>query len=63
MTSKGFGYQKTNIPDSIVKIDKTKVDGVDRNSYDSIVYEFEVLKGLYTGHKYNGYHHLNFKIW
>ena len=58
MTSKGFGYQKTNIPDSIVKIDKTKVDGVDRNSYDSIVYEFEVLKGLYTGHKYNGYHHL-----
>ena len=58
MTSKGFGYQKTNIPDSIVKIDKTKVDGVDRNSYNSIVYEFEVLKGLYKGSKYGGYHFL-----
>ena len=43
MTSKGFGYEKINTPDSIVKIDKTKLDGVDRNSYNSIVYEFEVL--------------------
>ena len=56
MTSKGFGYEKINTPDSIVKIDKTKLDGVDRNSYNSIVYEFEVLKGLYKGCKYNGYH-------
>ena len=54
MTSKGFGYEKINTPDSIVKIDKTKLDGVDRNSYNSIVYEFEVLKGLYKGCKYNG---------
>jgi|TARA_B100000131_G_C18079445_1_gene597656 hypothetical protein len=48
-----------NKPDSIVNIDKTKLDGVDRNSYNSIVYEFEVLKGLYRGCKYNGYHVLD----
>lgn len=48
-----------NKPDSIVNIDKAKLDGVDRNSYNSIVYEFEVLKGLYKGCKYNGYHVLD----